>query len=223
VIAIEQSGERLQLLPERALSWPRRRTVFIADAHFGKDAHFRRAGIPIPAGPSRGDLERLGSIVDTCAAERLIVLGDFLHADPDPAEPFLEAFRAWRRQRSSLDLAAVIGNHDRHGGVSRLNEGLRWLEDGRNEGPFVLRHEPEASPDGYVLAGHLHPVIRLRGPGGDRLRLPVFWFARRFAVLPSFGTFTGGYAIRHHAGDRVFAAGPDGVLDVSRPAAASHG
>ena len=223
MIRVEQSGETLQLLPEKAVFWPRRRTLFVADTHFGKDAHFRRAGIPIPAGPSCGDLERLGAIVDGFAAERLIVLGDFLHADPDPAEPFLEAFRAWRGRRCALDMAAVIGNHDRHGAVSRLGEALRWLDDSRVEGPFVLRHEPEASPDGYVLAGHLHPVIRLRGPGGDRLRLPVFWFARRFAVLPSFGSFTGGHAIRLGTGDRVFAAGPDGVVDVSRPAAASHG
>ena len=223
MISIEHAGEHLQLLPERALFWPRRRTLFIADAHFGKDAHFRGAGIPIPVGPSCGDLARLASIVDTCAAERLIVLGDFLHAHPDPAEPFLETFRAWRRRRSALEVAAVIGNHDRHGAVARLSEDLRWVEDPWLEGPFALRHVPDASPDGYVLAGHLHPVIRLRGPGGDRLRLPVFWFAQRFAVLPSFGSFTGGHPIRHGAGDRVFAVGPDGVLDVSWPLAASHG
>ncbi len=220
---IEQCGERLQLLPEKAVFWPRRRTVFVADAHFGKDAHFRRSGIPIPAGPSSSDLERLGTIVDRCNAERLIVLGDFLHADPDPSEPFMASFRAWRSERSALDVAAVIGNHDRHGATGRLTEGVRWLEEPRTEGPFVLRHEPEASPDGYVLAGHLHPVVRLRGPAGDRLRLPVFWFARRFAVLPSFGSFTGGHAIRRGPGDRVFAAGPDGVVDITGPKAAGHG
>jgi hypothetical protein len=53
--------------------------------------------------------------------------------------------------------------------------------------------------------------------------LPVFWFTRRFAVLPSFGSFTGGHPIRLGAGDRVFAAGPDSVLDLTQPEAASRG
>jgi metallophosphoesterase superfamily enzyme len=43
---ITWGGEQLVLWPQKALSWPRTRTLLVADAHFGKDAHFRVSGIP---------------------------------------------------------------------------------------------------------------------------------------------------------------------------------
>jgi DNA ligase-associated metallophosphoesterase len=212
---VERAGESLGLMAERAVFWPRRKTLFVADTHFGKDAHFRRSGIPIPMGSEEADLDRLGSALDRCGAERLVILGDFFHANPHPDEPFMAAFAAWCERRSSLHVEAVIGNHDRHGGCETLADRVAWRDDPVIDPPFVLRHEPEACADGYVLAGHVHPVVRFRGAGADRLRLPVFWFAGRVAVLPSFGSFTGGHAIRPGPGDGVYAAGPDGVLPVS--------
>jgi DNA ligase-associated metallophosphoesterase len=169
------------------------------------------------------DLERLATLIDTTGAERLVVLGDFFHADPDPAEPFLDAFREWRRVRSGLAVSCVIGNHDRHGGYRCLGDCLEWLPDPTPAGPFALRHDPEPVDHGYVLAGHLHPVVRLLGPGGDRLRLPVFWFGARTAVLPAFGSFTGGARVSPVPGDRVFAVGPGGIVDVSPGEAIRHG
>ena len=42
------SGEQLDLLPEKAIWWPRRRTLLVADVHCGKDATFRAMGVPVP-------------------------------------------------------------------------------------------------------------------------------------------------------------------------------
>ncbi len=36
--------ERVQLLADRALYWPRARTLFVADVHLGKAAAFRAGG-----------------------------------------------------------------------------------------------------------------------------------------------------------------------------------
>ena len=44
---------------------------------------------------------------------------------------------------------------------------------------------------GYVLAGHLHPGVRLHGPGRQSVRLPCFAFGRNAALLPAFSEFTG--------------------------------
>ena len=41
-------------------------------------------------------------------------------------------------------------------------------------GPFALQHEPDAHASHLVLAGHVHPVYRLRGKGRQSLRLPCF-------------------------------------------------
>jgi metallophosphoesterase superfamily enzyme len=47
-----------------------------------------------------------------------------------------------------------------------------------------------------VIAGHLHPVLNLRGPGRDHLRLPCFCIEAGLAILPAFGEFTGGWSVR---------------------------
>lgn len=216
MLQYECRGERLELLPERAIHWRKRRTLLVADTHFGKDACFRRAGIPIPPATMYSDLDRLGALVDTRAVERVIVLGDFIHARPDPDEPLWDALESWCAERPGLELAVVPGNHDRHGAGHEPRGGVRWLEETILEPPFVFRHEPVQDARGYVIAGHVHPVVRLKGPGRDRLRLPVFWFRRRLAVLPAFGEFTGGAAVRPEIGDRVIGAGPGGLMDLSR-------
>ena len=47
VLPVELASERLELLGERAVWWPARRTMLLADAHLGKAGHFRKAGIPV--------------------------------------------------------------------------------------------------------------------------------------------------------------------------------
>ena len=57
------------------------------------------------------------------------------------------------------------------------------------------RHHPIDGAHGagpLVLAGHLHPVVRLNGPGRDSLRTPCFVVGERQIVLPAFGEFVGG-------------------------------
>ena len=60
---IDVAGESLRLLPDRALLWPRARTLVIADLHLGKAQHFRRAGIALPRGGTGHDLARLDRLL----------------------------------------------------------------------------------------------------------------------------------------------------------------
>ena len=69
----------------------------------------------------------------------------------------------------------------------------------------------------YVIAGHLHPAYRISGRV-DSLRLPCFWVRERYAVLPAFGEFTGGWAVRAEPGDRVFVTDDEQVHAVRRAA-----
>ncbi len=71
--------------------------------------------------------------------------------------------------------------------------------------PALLCHHPQQHDDGFVIAGHLHPAVRLSGRGDDSLRLPCFWWRERLAILPAFGEFTGGATIARETGDRVVA------------------
>ena len=79
-VSVTIHGERLVLHPERALIWPRRRTVIVADTHFGKSGYFGRHGMAVPAGSDEADRQRLSRLVTDVDARRLIILGDFLHA-----------------------------------------------------------------------------------------------------------------------------------------------
>ena len=212
-LAVELAGEEVLLAPDRALVWAARSTLVVPDLHFGKDDAFRRAGIALPAGAARTDLARLADLLRAHAARRLVVLGDFFHARPRPEDAFFAEFAAFRAAHPRLAIDVVVGNHDRHGGQA-LGEVATWHAEGFADGPFEFRHEPEAVAGRHVLAGHLHPMIGLGAFGGDRARLPAFWLRPAVAVLPAFGSLTGGLRIAPAPGDRTFAVAGGRVVEV---------
>lgn len=218
MLDIDCMGERLVLSAQRALIWPRRRTLIIGDSHFGKGAVFRRTGLALPAGSTQTDLDRLSSLVNQHAIERVIVLGDVFHGRMSADDPFMAGFERFRQCHQALDMAAITGNHDRWTRHSEVRHLIRWLEDGAGDEPFRFLHEFVDKTDnedgGYALSGHLHPVVRLYGRGRDRLTTPVFWFRQNYAVLPAFGSFTGGYRITPQRAERVYAVVPEAVIEV---------
>ena len=218
MLRLNVCGEALDLLVQRALFWPRTRTLLVADVHLGKGAAFRRAGLAIPAGSSATDLARLEALIDTLRPERLRVLGDLFHARLHEAEHWFADFSAFRRRHAALCIEVLRGNHDRTPERAPREWSLHWIEGAMVEGPFVFAHEPREDARGYVLAGHLHPVLRLRS-ATDAMRLPVFWWRSHSAVLPSFGAFTGGHPIARESGDRVHAVTPDAVIEIPAQAA----
>jgi DNA ligase-associated metallophosphoesterase len=214
-------GEVLALLPERVLHLPDHRTLLVADAHFGKAASFRALGVPVPRGTTAETLSRLEAAVARTGAHTLVFLGDLLHSRHGRTPAALAELSAWRTSRSDLRLVLVRGNHDRHAGDPPAGLGFEIVDDGWRLGPFACRHAPESGDAGYVLCGHLHPAVILRGAADGRLRLPCFHFGTVVGVLPAFGAFTGSAVVVPAAGDRVFAVAEDRVLEV--PVALSRG
>ncbi len=209
------AGERLVLLAEKAAYWPGGETLFVADFHLGKAAGFRSAGIPLPAGTTTENVERLERAVARTAARRVVFLGDFLHSAAGRAPRTLERFGKWREKRATLEMTLVRGNHDEKAGDPPEAWGVQAVDPGSVLGPFVLNHEPGASRGGYALAGHIHPAVRLTGRGEGSLKLPCFWFAARCGVLPAFGAFTGTAVVRPREGDQVFVVADDEVLRIA--------
>ncbi len=209
------ANEALIPLPDRALLWPQARTLIVADVHLGKGAAFRRAGVPVPSGATTADLARLDRLIADHAPQRLLVLGDLFHARLSADEPAVAAIDDFRVRHAALQITAIRGNHDRY--VEQLPAGWRieWISNSLHEPPFVFAHEPQTDPRGFVLAGHIHPVLMLKSRR-DAARLPVFWFrhAERIAVLPSFGSFTGGYPVTPDKCDAVIAVTPDGLVPI---------
>jgi DNA ligase-associated metallophosphoesterase len=216
-LAIE--GEELLLHPARALIWPRRRTVIVADTHFGKSAHFGRHGIAVPAGADEDDRERLNRLIAESDAKRLIILGDFLHAPLAEGSLDADALRTWIDGLDALvDVHVIAGNHDR-GGSWTLPKSLHWWQRSWVDPPFRFIHDADRVRPGdsqplFTLSGHVHPVVRLRQIRKSTMRVPVFWHRVGALILPSFGQFTGGFAVKPAAGERVYAVGPSSVVEV---------
>src|SRR4051812_34366951 len=95
-VTVDVRGERLVLLPERAVCWPRTDTLLIADPHFGKAAAFRAAGVPVPRGTTTETLTRIDAALERSGATRLVFLGDFLHAREGRATETLRVIDDWR-------------------------------------------------------------------------------------------------------------------------------
>ncbi|WP_298233726.1 ligase-associated DNA damage response endonuclease PdeM [uncultured Azohydromonas sp.] len=201
---IERGGERLQLLAERALWWPARQALLVADAHFGKAASFRRLGVPVPQGTTGRNLDVLSGLIERHGARRLLVLGDLLHsAHAHDAPDTLAALAAWRAARVDLRIVLVRGNHDDRAGDPPAALGIEVVDEPLRLAGLALCHHPRALPGAYVLAGHLHPCITI-GRGFDRLRLPCFHFGPAVGVLPAFGAFTGMHPVRPGRADEVY-------------------
>ena len=207
-------GEELWLLPDKAVYWPARRCLLIADAHFGKASAYRSLGQPVPQGTTTANLQRLDRLLAAFPGAQVIFLGDFLHGPGSHASGTLNALRAWRERHAGVALTLIRGNHDKRAGDPPGDLNVEVVTEPLLMGPFALQHEPDAHASHHVLAGHVHPVYRLRGKGRQSLRLPCFLIGNQVSLLPAFGAFTGGYSVTQEEGSRIFVIGDQEVWPV---------
>ncbi|HEY2124865.1 MAG TPA: ligase-associated DNA damage response endonuclease PdeM [Chthoniobacterales bacterium] len=192
------SGERMELFAEKAIFWPRKKTLLVADPHFGKASAFRHAGIPVPEDVTAEDLKRLDALLAATRARRMIFLGDFFHAKTGKSIATVESLNQWIANHRDLEFHLIRGNHDIHSGAVPEDWRFHITDNTLCDPPFVFSHAPFFSGEGYVVAGHIHPAVRCG------MRLPCFHFGAHCAVLPAFGGFTGTHVIKPEPTDRVF-------------------
>lgn len=214
VCSVILEGEELWLLADKAVYWPARQCLLIADAHFGKASAYRSLGQPVPQGTTTENLQRLDRVLSAYPCTQVIFLGDFLHGPGSHASGTLSALRAWRALNPDLHMTLIRGNHDKRAGDPPVDLGIEVVPEPLLMGPFALQHEPDAHPSHHVLAGHVHPVYRLRGKGRQSLRLPCFQIGSRGSLLPAFGAFTGGYAVEQDNDRQIFVIGDREVWPV---------
>lgn len=205
-------GEELELLPQKALYWPKAHILVVADLHLGKAAAFRAAGIPIPEGDMQRDLAALQKIIETKNAERCIIVGDLVHHRTGMKEHTLQIIEAWMEALPcALDL--VLGNHDiALKSVPHAHWKLRVHSNMLNIKPFVFSHHPCESSEGYVLSGHVHPQASIK-VGNKYHRFPCFSFQENCGILPAFSSFAGGTSVDISQGDTYICIG-DKVLPI---------
>lgn len=212
---IEAGGVRIELLAERAAWLPISETLLVADLHLGKAQSFRRSGLPVPAGTTAAMFARLDRLIERRAPRELIVLGDLLHGPLSQAGPAIDALAHWRARHTELAVRMVRGNHDASAGDPPSACGIEVLSAPFLHTGLALCHAPDEPTARFRVAGHVHPVLRMRGRI-DRLRVACFWLRPDALILPAFGEFTGGWPVIAQPGEQVFVVAGSEVMAVPR-------
>ncbi len=202
-IKLDLGGEQAVLLAEKALWLPNLKSLVLADVHWGKIDHFRRAGLSVPTYGNHKNTETLIALINQFRPQRLIFLGDLFHSIYNDG---WEAFGQVRKAFDFCSFELVIGNHDILSDLQYERHQIQLHPSSLQLNNLILTHEPlETIPDGlYNLAGHIHPGAHLRGTGKQSVTLPCFHLKQNQGILPAFGAFTGLASVKPKIGDKIF-------------------
>lgn len=211
--AFDLRGAALSMLPSGGVWWPDAGTLIVSDLHLCKSERVaRRSGQMLPPYETRDTLTRLDADIAATRPGRVVCLGDSFDDDAaragcDPAEAEWIA-----RMQEGRDWVWIAGNHDPApeglGGRTAPEMGL---------GPLVLRHIAEPGAAGE-MSGHYHPKARL-SVRGRRLSRPCLLFDAARAILPAYGTYTGGLDWTSPVLAGLMAEGACAILTGPRPCA----
>jgi len=213
---IDILGTPLQLLAEKAVYLEQAQTLLVADVHLGKSDTFQRSGIPIPNTINQETLDRLYSLCLQVQPQQLIILGDLFHSKWAFTD---EVSKCWQQFTQSIPATVklLLGNHDRQLTQPLTTLGIDYATTPIELGSILLSHEPLqstlSSTTTVNICGHVHPCIRLKTRLDD-LRLPCFYLETSpyLLVLPSFGSFTGGFEVTLKANAIAYAIVENTVL-----------
>lgn len=211
---LELRGEQLQLLAEKAIWWEKEGVLILSDLHLGKSAHFRKNGIAIPKQANTHIVWALSELILKFKPKELLLLGDLFHSDMN--EEWAE-FVDFRMNFPEVVFRLVLGNHDLMS-LKDLKEAEILHTEEYRKGPFVFLHEAPAKVSKYseyILSGHVHPAVRLKGVGKQSMRLPCFYFTANSGILPSFGYFTGSHTLKVKKDDLVYVTNGEEIFKLS--------
>jgi uncharacterized protein len=206
-------GEEFDLCPEKCLYHLSSNTLFIADLHFGKTTHFRKAGIPIPGKVAFDEFERFNNLIQRYQPDKIVFLGDLFHSNQNSSVNHLKQIIDNEVQR---EFYLVLGNHD----IMRKDIYLSMsliVTDSYRIGEILFTHEPVEDENRleYNVYGHIHPGIVLKGRGKQTLRLPCFYFNEASGILPAYGLFTGLFTLTEYAdNDQIYVIAEDKIIKV---------
>ncbi|WP_124978800.1 ligase-associated DNA damage response endonuclease PdeM [Nonlabens xiamenensis] len=209
-LQVQLKDQHFILHPTGACYWEEQDVVLLADVHLGKSGHFRKHGMAVPAQADDREYDKLNEVISFFQPSRLWFLGDLFHSYRNAEWHF---FEQWVRSQP-IDLALVMGNHDVISRAEFERLGVKTYESLRM-GKFVLTHHPMDLEGHFNIAGHVHPAVRLKGMGLQRLKLPCFFCTEHNMILPAFGDFTGTYTMSPKKGDRIFAIADREVVELS--------
>jgi DNA ligase-associated metallophosphoesterase len=177
-----------------ALYWPEEGILAVADLHLEKGSSFAARGVFLPPYDTGATLSRIAALVARYAPRMVIALGDSFHDGDGPGRISATDRATLAALQRGRDWSWIAGNHDpdpADGVGGRFHETVAV-------GALAFRHEPTGALG--EIAGHLHPVARIRARGRSVSRR-CFASDGQSLVMPAFGAYAGGLNVR----DRAFA------------------
>jgi DNA ligase-associated metallophosphoesterase len=201
-----QLEDEIHLDARRAVWLAKSRTLAVADLHLG-EAWVRRArGQLVPLGVIDTTVARLRSLIESHRPERLILLGDIVHAAL-PLEGIRSAVQELAAlEREGLAMDWCLGNHDRHftRQLARWGISVRTPTQVTLPEALLFHGDVPVAPPGAPAAGgrelcriqgHLHPALVLDDGVASRVKVPCFLVAPGRLVLPAFSEMAAGVAV----------------------------
>jgi uncharacterized protein len=201
-VEVAIKGEGLVADPDGALWWPEESALVVADLHLEKASSLARRGALLPPYDTAATLGSLAKLVMAYDPRLVLALGDSFHDQDGASRLDSTARRVLQKLMAGRDWIWLAGNHDPEPPVGLGGECLRSLE----LGPFLFRHEPALGPVSGEIAGHLHPVARIRVRGRS-IRRRCFATDGKRLILPAFGALAGGLNVLDQAFRTLFSPG----------------
>jgi len=208
-------NQQLALLPQKALFWIEKKYLILSDLHLGKTGHFRKSGIAAPGKANLKNIERLSSLVNDIQPKKILFLGDLFHSSAN-REWF--QFEEWRKTFPELSILLITGNHDQLHSSFYQSADIEVIDRLELEN-FLFVHDAsdlQKSSDTTIISGHIHPGVKLKGKGKQKLRLPCYSISDHQIILPAFGEFTGLHIIQPDENRKIFLIVENSVIDLNR-------
>lgn len=213
---ITVNGEHLVALMSGALFWPAKNSLIVSDLHFEKGSNFGARGVLLPPYDTRTTIRRLAVIMAAIKPERVISLGDAFHDRGAEARMDEEDADALAILTGAAEWVWILGNHDPEPPARFAGA----VAEEANIGALLFRHEPQPAPQPGEIAGHLHPVARVKAET-RLIRRRCYASDGTRLVLPAFGAYTGGLNVLDDAFAPIFSCvtchviGAEGVYPFS--------
>ena len=198
----------LILHPYGSVYWREQQALLIADLHFGKVDHFRRAGHAVPTAARDANYSRMDQLIHLYEPQHIYFLGDLFHSTRNHD---WNRFAEWSLDQPNQTL--IVGNHDRHFVRSLQPSNMKVVEK-LVVNDFLLSHHPMDDARLFNICGHVHPSVVLRGRAGMKLKVSCFAQYRHQLILPAFGRFTGTHKIDPEACEHLYALTEEEVIRI---------
>ena len=197
------AGEMLTPLVSGGLWWEKERVLVVSDLHLEKGSSYAKRGQMLPPYDTSATLEIVAAACRDLEPDIVISLGDSFHDRSAELRLSNEDTARICALTDAYDWVWVEGNHDPDPPAHLGGRAEKTLQIG----DLVFRHEPTGARG--EIAGHLHPVAKVRSKSGRSVRRRCFVSDANCLIMPAFGAFTGGLNVLDAAFDPVF---PDGFM-----------